>query len=405
MSRRGRALVGVVLALVVGIGAPDAGAVLITQHPMPAGSSPATAIFNGPNGLLVAEVTKNRIYDQVTVSPRFSVTPGPTGREASQFGLGPEGSTWLLTTTMEKEPSTGTVLPYPVLESIGPSGVVPRFKYSTPSGRPSTPINLAPGSDGAEWITDTEGNAIDRYAPDGQFKEYPLPRSAAYPVSIVTGPDGAEWFTNLGRGTIGRITTSGKITEYLLEDGHTQFGEWSAFGPYGLTVGPDQAFWFTSPEKGSIGRMTTNGQFQEFYVPSPGTGALPHPREIVTGREGFMWFTDPGDETIGRITINGEITEYPIPAGPVGPNAIVQAANGELVFTETNASALGSVNPNGAPTTSKPIKALMLRKSHCAKPGAAHGAHGHLARRGHRASGRTSVCVGKTTAQRHRHSH
>jgi streptogramin lyase len=66
---------------------------------------------------------------------------------------------------------------------------------------------IAVGSDGAIWFTDSSAAFIGRKLPGGIFtNEFFLPNAS--PGEIVAGPDGALWFTEFGiPNRIGRITT------------------------------------------------------------------------------------------------------------------------------------------------------------------------------------------------------
>lgn len=179
------------------------------------------------------------------------------------------------------------------------------------------------------------------------------------------------WFTEsspcMGDGgpCIGRITPAGEIAVYPIPS-----------EAYGLTLGPDGAIWFAMPDVSMIGQMSPSGDVALFAIPNPrksyiGSGA-PSPRYVTVGPDGAIWFTDPGDNSIGRITTAGQVSEYAIPALPTGervqptlpeaaPEAITTGPGGLLYFTELNAKAIASVDPNGVPAP--PAAALMTQSA------------------------------------------
>lgn len=345
MDLRALNIVGVVAVVAIGTSAPRATAVSIAVHPLPAGSAPPSTVFAAPGGVVVGGTTRGRVFDSVLGGPGAVVTPGPAGNEAERFCSGSTGALWYLTDTVEFWPAGATNVPFPVIGEGTAATAAPRFKYSTPWDRPATPLDCAIGADGAIWLADTMGHAIERYV-SGQLHTYQLSSSDAAPVRIVPGPDGAVWFTNPGNATIGRITTAGEISEYSIP------GPWDKTADYGITVGPEGVFWITE-QNGAVGRLTVTGEVTQFVIPNPPPNAPrsylsePSPREIITGREGVMWFTDPGKYAIGRITPAGEISEYEVPSFGT-PISLAQAPNGEILFTESDASVLGSLNPAGS---------------------------------------------------------
>ena len=119
--------------------------------------------------------------------------------------------------------------------SAAPEGQVTEFSAGLSSG--SSPLGIAPGSDGSLWFTEFSASKIGALViggtPPPQIDaEFPLPGSRlAY--GITAGPDGALWFTDfLGR--VGRITTGGVVTEYTV-----------AGNLEGIVAGPDGNLWFT----------------------------------------------------------------------------------------------------------------------------------------------------------------
>jgi hypothetical protein len=84
---------------------------------------------------------------------------------------------------------------------VTPAGVRTRFPLPAGAG----PKDIAAGTDGALWFTESGANAIGRITTDGQVTHHPIPTPASVPWGIVAGPDGAVWFTENATGKIGRL--------------------------------------------------------------------------------------------------------------------------------------------------------------------------------------------------------
>jgi streptogramin lyase len=79
-----------------------------------------------------------------------------------------------------------------------------------------------------------------------------------------------------------------------------------------------------------------------FFVPSLHS----RPFSIAPGPDGNMWFTDTDASMIGRITLSGEVTEFDIGSGK-RPYGIVAGADGNLWFTEQLNNKIGVVDTDG----------------------------------------------------------
>jgi streptogramin lyase len=71
------------------------------------------------------------------------------------------------------------------------------------------------------------------------------------------------------------------------------------------------------------------------------------PRTIVQAADGNLWFTEFNNNALGRITPGGGVTEFSLAAlgSGVGPSGLAAASNGLLYFTEFNTGQIGSINP------------------------------------------------------------
>jgi virginiamycin B lyase len=341
-------------AMIVGVGAdgaPSSRALAVTQHPLPpyrCGSgrcapSPAVAILaDGEHGVLASGVEGGergvRLFSEITLGADATITPGPVGVPALQLVRGLDGNPWAL----------GHVGANAAVLDVTSHGTLPLYVYPTAD---TQPVALAAGL-GAAWLVNGD---VERVGADGHLESFALP--SVLPLDsareIVAGPGESAWFTD-GDGAIGQITAAGEVVEHSSETEPLDPLRANP-QPIGIAAGPDGAVWYTDWNHARVSRITTSGAVQEFPIPKHNPpyalGANdPAPEDIVAGPEGrYMYFTDPGDNAIGRVSMSGEVGEYPIPSlAPVDPGRIV-AVGDELVFTERNASALGSVDPAGSP--------------------------------------------------------
>jgi streptogramin lyase len=92
------------------------------------------------------------------------------------------------------------------------------------------------------------------------------------------------------------------------------------------------------------GSAATTGTFTEFVVPT----ASSVPESIVTGPDGNLWFTEyQASGAIGRITPAGTVTEFAITTPNSGPFWITAGPDGNLWFTEGSANKIGKISPAG----------------------------------------------------------
>ena len=183
--------------------------------------------------------------------------------------------------------------------------------------------------------------------------EIPTDGDNAYPVYIAAGPDNTIWFTDWrDNGFVGKRTADGTITEYPLYPA----GGFSGFGDaVSITPGPDGNMWFSLPNAKSVARITPDGVITKFQVGVSAAG-------ITAGNDGNLWFTtlpcsgglavcaDPAafyadsPAQLGRITTSGTVSLYPLPTPTGGGWGITTGADGNLWFTETDASKIGTMS-------------------------------------------------------------
>jgi RHS repeat-associated protein len=75
-------------------------------------------------------------------------------------------------------------------------------------------------------------------------------------------------------------------------------------------------------------------------------GEHSRPQQITSGPDGDLWFTDYEASKIGRATTSGAITEYALPVGS-GPAGIASGPDGDLWFTDQSTSRIGKITTSG----------------------------------------------------------
>jgi virginiamycin B lyase len=86
------------------------------------------------------------------------------------------------------------------------------------------------------------------------------------------------------------------------------------------------------------------GEATVFPIPGPSGG----PRDITLGDDGNLWFTNPQASTVVRITPSGVMTPFADPDEDVqAPHAITPGPNGTIWFTDELAGLMGRVTPAG----------------------------------------------------------
>lgn len=249
--------------------------------------------------------------------------------------------------------------------------------YSLPTATHATALTLA--ADGNLWFVGEHSLGmykaseplIGRVSPNGEIKEYPLPKDA-YPHQLVGGPGGDLWFTSGEGGTIARFSPSGELSKFRV--GAPSSGPYVKDGSFsinGIATGLDGNLWFTAGywQHGKhfceVGRLTPAGEVTA-YALAPHAGPL----GIVSGPDGNLWFPVSGRKSrrpaIVRITPGGEMTRFPLPPRPngssytgvgeivVGPE-IVRGPDGNLWFGAgvahlkggSRRAKLGRLSPSG----------------------------------------------------------
>jgi virginiamycin B lyase len=223
-------------------------------------------------------------------------------------------------------------------------------QYPIPTAS-SKPMDIALGSDGNLWFTESNASKIGTLFSNGKITEHVTPSSKSEPIGIASGPGPAlnVWFTETRIARVGQITVTGPpYVEYILPN--------SAARPLFLTLGSDGNMWCTDPGTNSIWRIQQikakpHVRFTQFHL----TGNA-QPYAIITGPDGALWFTEPGTNSIGRLPVSGTpLNEYKVTPANAQPAGIAPANDGQLWFVEAKAEQLVSMSTGGTITASYPL--------------------------------------------------
>jgi hypothetical protein len=248
-SGKSSIILNVLAVLVIGVLPGIAGAITITEFPLPI---------------------------------PFSVPVGITA--------GPDGNVWF---TEQSGNNIG---------QITSAGIITEFEVPPNPTAFNVPLGITDGPNGNLWFTESFAASIGQITPSGIVSDFQLPASSQ-PFWITSGPDGNLWFTEESfpgdSGLIGQITTAGVITEFSVPT--------TSSNPFGITTGPDGNFWFAEAAGNNIGQITPAGVITEFPVPT----ANSQPFGITTGPDGNLWFTEANGNNIGLAVINDVATSVP----------------------------------------------------------------------------------------------
>jgi streptogramin lyase len=166
------------------------------------------------------------------------------------------------------------------------------------------------------------------------------------------------WFTEFYAGKIGCMTTAGALCGEFLISG-------SGPEPEGITLGPDNNIWFTvtfSGGAGAIGCIMTSvtgteGHFCGIY---PTKTIDSGPRDITVGSDGNLWFTEINASQIGCMTTKGNFcptvaasstcnafAECQTSTPSSGPWGITTGPDGDIWYTENETDNIGCITTAG----------------------------------------------------------
>jgi virginiamycin B lyase len=268
----------------------------ITEYASPVGGKPWWLIDGPSESLWFA--AKNAV-GSVTTSGSLGAYELP--RVLGELAVGPDGNVWFTYGSGEyaaigrvEVHDDGSALITLFHDGLGPHSVPERL--------------VAAG--GYLWFTDLSGAepAIGRVSPDGKISEFREGLSAeSMIIDIAAGSDGNVWFTDSGAGAVGKITPGGQISEFTNEaiQPFVYYRNEVEFPLQHLVAGPDGNMWFTIRSGSAVlGKITPTGHITTFRAGEDGIGEGVSAGEITVGPGGELWFVASGnsfEQAIGRI--------------------------------------------------------------------------------------------------------
>jgi streptogramin lyase len=254
---------------------------------------------------------------------------------SGDIAVGSDGNLWFS--------ETGTSR----IGQITTSGVVKEF---TIPGALALGRVIAPGPDGKPWIVGSgmDGRvrvwAVDRLGLADEIAvlgENPPLGPGFLPGGITLGPDGNVWISNLGE--IVRVSPAGQVTRFPLD---------ASTVANSITVGPDANLWFVVSigpfvrRRQGLCRMTTGGVIDLVLLDENSQG-ISAPLSIISGPDGNLWFGDNGYSEIVRVTPDPPTkTVFPF----LGPTELASGPDGNIWITALGRRTIARLTPAGALT-------------------------------------------------------
>ena len=188
----------------------------------------------------------------------------------------------------------------------------------------------------------------------GKFREFALPQKNNGLMRPALDSQGRLWFGEMNRNYLASFDShTGQFWQQTPPNGQS--------GIMGIVAAPDDTIWFAEQYADYIGHyFPTTGQYRTYQlptlsVPDPNhagkTLSLPSaPNDLVLDRHGTLWFTETNASAIGSLnTIDGSIHQYPLTNGPhakaLDPYGIAADPQGRVWFSELSTNRLGQLDP------------------------------------------------------------
>ena len=143
------------------------------------------------------------------------------------------------------------------------------------------------------------------------------------------------WFSEHTGNRMGRITPDGTITEFPIPTPNSM--------PRAIALGVRRQHLVRRVRRRKDRpRSRLRGRSPSSRFPTPDSG----PRALAAGPDGNIWFSEFNASKIGRITPQGVITEFPLPRPNSGPGDITAGADGNMWFVEL-AGTMDGRKPDG----------------------------------------------------------
>ena len=315
-----------VLAAVLTLVVPAAAAAAVTEHPLPAGSSPL-GIAQAPDGAMWA--VEDGDQSIARVAPDGTVTRFPATGFTSLIDATVDltGSLWFTGGRSDRlgRATTGATL-----------GPIATWNF----GNGCDPTGIATATDGSVWFTKRGCDVLGRLAPGS------APNSAHDDVSVPRGTRAAaDRPRSRRRHVVHRLRQRAhrphrrRRNAVLARPGRPRPALRPRDRPRREPVGHRER------RRGAILRVTPAGAVTRF---SDGLTDGATPQGIAASTDGNLYVAAYRANAIARVTTAGAITEIPLRAG-AGPRGVAPAADGSIWFTAYDGGWIGHLTPDPPP--------------------------------------------------------
>jgi streptogramin lyase len=227
------------------------------------------------------------------------------------------------------------------IDRITAAGVITKFGLPSANGLPAAygvPLNIASDGAGSLWFTEQVSDQIGRLWPDGHVSEQAVPGTFGALAGITAGPQHQIWFTDVDNSRIGEVDTAGGISMRALPEDDAY--------AVGVAAGSKGDVWLAENHQDEMVRLSPDGRFSTYPLPTLDTGLS----SVAIGPRDTVWFTEATANHVGRIDQYGHIREYPLPISLSGPQTITLGSDGAMWFTERAGNRIGRITMAGSIT-------------------------------------------------------
>lgn len=289
----------------------------VTAYQLPASAAGTVdGIAAGPDGNVWFTESDYQVIGKITPTGTATIYPvtstdnyGYSERiKPTQIVSGSDGKLWFVGSDAYFDGGCGCLF------SSTRTGTMSFYRVQPPGCNDVVATAIAAGPDDDIWLSVSgvtgsgDCSLIAKFSPvNHTFTFYDAGNSEGLVSDIAAGSDGNVWFTDT-KGYIGRITTTGTLTTFAFSD----YGAGSL--PSGIVGGQDHALWFTyGPYSDSaptgIARITTAGSITEFPHAVGDCEGPSTTDPIVSAPDGYLWFGCY--DRLAKSSTAGAVTDYP----------------------------------------------------------------------------------------------
>lgn len=246
-------------------------------------------------------------------------------------------------------------IPLGVASAGGGPGIPgnPSFFFDAINAGATSPRLPVAGADGNVWFVESQGSLM---YPAAMAPTTGVPTAGPSPFAIeartpfvalanissdALGPDGKVWFVDSSHRQIDVVATPGGPIVVQSTNNLVSI-------PDVIGMGPDNQMWIYGTRAmaptSAIMEMAPNGATSLMTLTGATLGTV---SSMLTGPDGNLWFTQTAPSAIGTITPGGFVTLYSGASGLTGtPNpGLAIGADGCMWFTENSPNAVTKIRP------------------------------------------------------------